>query len=388
MAIGDTVEEQEAKAKIELLFDRYYGSSAEIAALAPGRLNLIGEHTDYNEGFVFPVAIDRQVSIAARRTSGLTTLFSAELGEGESFDAARVSPGDVQGWSAYAAGMAWALREHAGTPVSNVEVTLQSDVPIGSGISSSAALELAFGVIWNKLAKLGLSNQDLAKIAQRCENKFVGVQSGIMDQMASAMGKSGRAMFLDTRSLEIQYAHIPGGLTIALCDTGKARELTASAYNERRSQCEAACTALGVKALRDAGLEELEDHRGSMDDVIYRRARHVITENKRCESFVVALDQKNNAEIGRLMRLSHESLRDDYEVSCAELDTMAECAWNAMGCVGARMTGAGFGGACVALVQSDLIADFIAETALSYNRKTNMGGNFLVCEAAEGARTL
>ncbi len=379
---------EQGKFEIERLFNRYFEETPEVTGIAPGRLNLIGEHTDYNEGFVFPVAIDRQIWISAKRTSGPSAIFSAELGEGEAFEAGQVSPGDLNGWSAYAAGMAWALREHTGQPIPNVQATIKSDVPIASGISSSAALELAFGVVWNKLGGLELPNKDLAKIGQKCENKFVGVNSGIMDQMASAMGKRGHAMFLDTRSLDIEYAPIPGELTIALCDTGKQRELSASAYNERRSQCEAACKILRVKALRDATLEDLESHKSSMDDTIYRRARHIITENSRCQLFARALSKNDLHGVGRLMRESHESLRDDYEVSCGELDAMAESAWAAEGCVGARMTGAGFGGACVALVKADRIADFIVETAMKYKKETGLGGNFMACRAEDGARTL
>lgn len=379
---------EQGKADVERLFSRYFEETPDVTGVAPGRLNLIGEHTDYNDGFVFPVAIDRQIWISARRVEGPSTIFSAELGEGESFDAGQVSPGDVNGWSAYAAGMAWALREQTGQPIPNIQATIKSDVPIASGISSSAALELAFGVVWNRLAGLELQNKELAKIGQKCENKFVGVNSGIMDQMASAMGKRGQAMFLDTRSLDIEYAPIPRELTIALCDTGKQRELSTSAYNERRAQCEAACRALGVHELRDATIEGLESCKKLMDDTIYRRARHVITENTRCQLFACALSKNDLHGVGNLMRESHESLRDDYQVSCGELDAMAESAWAAEGCVGARMTGAGFGGACVALVQADLIADFIVQTAMKYKNRTGLGGNFMACRAEDGARTL
>jgi galactokinase len=202
------------------------------------------------------------------------------------------------------------------------------------------------------------------------------------------MGKWGQALFLDTRSLDIQYTPIPSSLTIALCDTGKQRELSSSSYNERRAQCEAACKELGVRALRDATIEQLEDRKASMDDTIYRRARHIITENNRCQLFAKALEKSDLHGVGKLMRESHESLRDDYEVSCDELDVMAESAWTAEGCVGARMTGAGFGGACVALVKSELIADFMVQTALEYKKRTGLGGNFMACRAEEGARTL
>lgn len=378
--------EMSAPDLVREFFHEHFRAKPEIEGIAPGRVNLIGEHTDYNDGFVFPAAIDRNMWISARRTEGRTTLYSVELGEGQPFDAASVSPGDVEGWAAYAAGIAWALRERTGQAVPNIEAVVHGEVPIASGISSSAAIELAFAVVWNKLAGFNLPNKELAKVGQICENKFVGLNSGIMDQMASAMGKKDHAMFLDTRSLEITYARIPTELRIVLCDTGKQRELTDSAYNERRRQCEEAAKELGVKSLRDADCELLESRRASLSDLIYRRAKHVITENERCQEFVQALSGNDLARIGELMKASHLSLRDDYEVSCPELDTMAESAWASDGCVGARMTGAGFGGACVALVEADKLSDFVVETAMKYKKSSGLGGNFIACLAADGAR--
>ena len=282
--------------------------------------------------------------------------------------------------------MAWALRSHGKLP--NINVALTSTVPRSGGVSSSAALEMAFGVIWNRLAKLGLTNVQLAKLGQRCENGFVGVNSGIMDQMASAMGKQNMAMFLDTRSLEIEYAPIPQGLSAVLCDTRKPRALTESAYNERRSQCEAASEALGVKFLRDATLELLESKKDSVSEVVYRRARHVVTEDDRCVRFKEALRLSDLTKIGELMRDSHTSLRDDYEVSCAELDFMAEAAQSAPGCVGARMTGAGFGGSCVALVKTEELDRFVEQTLNQYRANSGREGAAMSCGFVEGARVL
>jgi galactokinase len=367
-------------------FAQRFGSRPDLEGVAPGRVNLIGEHTDYNDGFVFPAAIDREVWICARVTKGRSQVCSLERGDAAEFDASTTSPGDVGEWGAYPAGIAWALREKTSRSLPNIQAVVHGEVPIGSGISSSAAIELAFAVVWNQLADLSLENKELAKVGQRCENKYVGVNSGIMDQMASAMGKEGHALFLDTRSLNIEYAPIPEDLTIVLCDTGKPRALTDSAYNERRTQCERAAEALRVKSLRDATLPALDSAKSNMDELIYRRAKHVLTENARCLAFVTALDQGDKQKIGELMRGSHESLRDDYEVSSPELDAMAEAAWAADGCVGARMTGAGFGGACVALVEAAKVADFVTETAMTYKRRTDRGGNFIACRAASGAR--
>jgi galactokinase len=368
-------------------FIERFGTEPELIAVAPGRINLIGEHTDYNDGFVFPVAIDRQVWIAASLSDRASDVMSVELGEGSRFNAADVLPG-VEGWAAYPAGMAWALAQEGYEDLPNIRAVAHGSVPIGSGISSSAAIELAFGVAWNDLAGLGLDNEELAKIGQVCENRYVGVNSGIMDQMASAMGREGKAMFLDTRSLEIEYASLPPGLTIVLLDTGKPRALTDSAYNERRTQCEHAARLLGVDALRDASLEHLEATSDRMPDVIYRRARHVISENDRCRDFVAALEEGDRTSVGDLMRASHESLRYDYEVSSPELDAMAECAWDSPGVVGARMTGAGFGGACVALVDSESLEDFIQKVSFDYATRTGLEGQFLTCKAVNGARVL
>jgi galactokinase len=369
------------------LFHSFFGEGIQVVSTAPGRINLIGEHTDYNDGFVFPAAIDRQIHLACRTASGQSTrLFSQEAGEGQEFDAGSVQIGEVQGWAAYAAGMAWVLQQHTATRMPNLEAVVVSTLPMGSGVSSSAAIELAFGEAWNKVADLGLDNRTLAVLAQRCENQFVGVNCGIMDQMASAMGRDDQAMFLDTRSLEIEYAPIPTGLSLVLCDTSKPRALATSAYNERRLQCEEASRQLGVSALRDADLVLLEAEKTRLTDTVYRRARHVVTENQRCQDFRHALEIGDLASIGRMMKASHESLRDDYEVSCPELDAMAESCWSGPGCVGARMTGAGFGGACVALVESAQFEPFSDHSKRAYRSATGLVGTMTKCRAVVGAR--
>jgi galactokinase len=370
-------------------FQKEYGRDPEVIAIAPGRINLIGEHTDYNEGFVFPAAIDKCVYLAASiAPNGHSSLRSMEVEERPSFDATKVKPGDLEGWGAYAAGMAWAMREAGLGESPNVHAVVSGDVPIGSGVSSSAALELAFGVMWLKLTCGEAPMKDLALIAQKCENKFVGVNSGIMDQMASAMGKAGSAMFLDTRSLEIEYAKVPDKLSVVICDTKKPRALTTSAYNERRSQCEQACRDLGVKALRDADMNMLEAARQKMDPVVYKRARHVITEDSRCVMFKEALEDDDQKNIGVLMRGSHESLRDDYEVSSFELDQMAAAAWDAPGCVGARMTGAGFGGACVALVTTADLTAFTEHVQAQYRDTAGLQGEITPCKLSDGAHAV
>ena len=367
-------------------FKKRFGYDPHWIAIAPGRINLIGEHTDYNEGFVFPAAIDKKVYLAATAIgSGETTLGSTDLGDAEQFALRSIVPGSVKGWGAYPAGVAWALRTVRGLQPEKLIGSVSSEVPIGAGLSSSAAIEMAFAVLWNQLANANIPQKELALICQQAENKFVGVNSGIMDQMASAMGRAGQAMFLDTRSLEIQYASMPEGLCVVVCDTGKPRALTDSAYNERRSQCEEASKILGVKALRDADMQLLEKNRAKLSEVVYRRAKHVITENNRCIQFKKALQDGDLTAIGELMRASHVSLRDDYEVSSKELDTMAEAAWSAPGCIGARMTGAGFGGACVAIVETPRFEEFKHQVEQRYKETTGLNGKITSCQLSDGA---
>ncbi|MBS1724257.1 MAG: galactokinase [Armatimonadetes bacterium] len=364
-------------------FNERYGRPPEWIAHGPGRVNLIGEHTDYNDGFVFPAAIDYGVTVLAA-AAPQSRLWSGVRGEGESFDADIVSPPLLNGWARYPAGVAAELRESGSLP--NFDFLVESNLPTGSGLSSSAAIELAFATLWNGSAGLGLTNKELALLCQRAENVHVGLACGIMDQMASAMGREGAAMFLDTRSLEIQYASIPDGLKIVVCDTGKKRELTSSAYNERRAQCAEAARILGVRSLRDASLIGLESNKPKLDDVIYRRALHVLTENERCGAFRTALEQGEASLLGNLLAASHESLRNNYEVSCIELDNMVRAAKESPGCIGARMTGAGFGGACVALVEEQMVDGFVAQAQVRYQDSVpGLTPTFLVCQAANGA---
>lgn len=379
---------QETIAAATDLFTDTFGGSPDFIAVAPGRINLIGEHTDYNDGFVFPVAISQVLVVAARTTATQSKLMSRERGEGQAFNASTVEKGRVNGYASYVGGMAWALREAGHSVLPNVEAAIVSTIPVASGVSSSAAIEMAFGVLWNGAAGLGHTNKELALIAQRCENAFVGLQSGIMDQMASAMGREGQAMFIDTRTLDIKYEPVPDDLIVVLCDTGKPRSLTASAYNERRSQCEAACEALGVKALRDADCGMLDAARERMDPLVYKRAKHIITENARCLDFAKALEASDYHKIGELMRASHESLRDDYDVTGKELDAMAESCWGTPGCVGARMTGAGFGGACVALVQKERFDDFAANVCSVFEGKIASKALINACSIVNGAKLL
>ncbi len=373
---------------IAQVFREKFGYEPEIVGVAPGRVNLIGEHTDYNDGFVFPAAIDRGLWIAAAITNKETKSYSVQLGDGQPFVAGKVEPGFTDNWVKYPAGMSWAISKSADQELPNLKVAIDSTIPIGSGVSSSAALEMAFGVVWSHAGRLALDNRELARLGQVCENQFVGVNSGIMDQMASAMGRKDHAMILDTRSKEIDYVAMPPGLSIVLCDTKKERELANSAYNERRTQCEMAAQLLGVKKLRDADQGMLEARKYKLTEVAYRRARHVISENARCLGFRSALANRDLELIGILMRESHQSLRYDFEVSCDELDAMAASAWAAPGCVGARMMGGGFGGACIAVVQTEKLDAFIESTLNLYKLASGLNGEAMTCRIVDGARLL
>jgi len=339
---------------------------------APGRVNLIGEHTDYNDGFVLPVAIDRSVVVAgARRDDGVLVSWSSRDRSGPVTRAlADIGPGTSSGWSAYVEGMAWSLQD-LGVPVPGADLVVHADLPAGAGLSSSAALEAAVGLALIELADPGsglaegvrgsgaVGRVALAVAAQRAENEVVGMPCGIMDQMAVLLGRAGHALFLDTRTRAaelVPFDPTAAGLTLLVIDTRVKHTLVGSPYAERRQACERAAAALGVPALRDATMSDLEEAlaAATIDEVTFRRARHVVTENDRVVETVGLLRRGELTAIGPAMAGSHRSLRDDYEVSCAELDTAVETAV-AAGAVAARMTGGGFGGSALALVPTEAV---------------------------------
>jgi galactokinase len=339
-----------------------FQAQPEIIVRAPGRVNLIGEHTDYNDGFVLPIAIDRAAWVAASpRDDGWATVRAVDLNNDEKAFSVDKTPASPGGWADYPAGVVWALRDAGHEPV-GMNAVLTSDVPVGSGLSSSAAVEVAFAYTWDQLSGLDITRSDLALLCQKAENDYVGVNCGIMDQMISACGKEGHAMMLDTRDMERGYFPMPEGIAVVVADSMVRRSLSTSAYNERRSQCEQAVSVLQthnpeIQALRDANLTLLNAHREEMSDVVYRRARHVITENARVLKFSRELYRGNLEDVGDMLVEGHRSLRDDYEVSVPELDTLVEAAVEVEGCYGARLTGAGFGGCIVALADDDAVPD-------------------------------
>ena len=368
-------------------FAKIYGAPPEHIVRAPGRVNLIGEHTDYNEGFVLPMAIDREMLIAVRkREDRCIRMVALDLGGNVSefsLDTA-IQHDDSNKWSNYIRGVAWALLQH-GLGLTGLDLAIQGNVPVASGLSSSAALEVCSATTFQTLAGFELKKVDLVRLCQKAENEFVGVNSGIMDQFISALAREGHALLIDCRDLSYQNVPLPRGATIVVSDTKKRRGLVDSEYNTRRAECEEAARWLGVRALRDASLEQFARLEKEMPPIVARRARHVITENARVLSAVDAA-QKNDLEtFGKLMDESHVSLRDDYAVSCAELDALVEIARAQPGCLGARLTGAGFGGCTVNLVRDDAVDAFVSHVTREYEERMRIVPQTYVCRAMDGA---
>ncbi|MEW2438708.1 galactokinase [Streptomyces caniferus] len=337
-------------------FAAVYGAAPTGTWAAPGRVNLIGEHTDYNDGFVMPLALPHTTLAAASpRTDGVLRLHSGDADGGIvelRVDALRPAP--QAGWAAYPAGVVWAMRE-AGLPVGGADLHFESTVPTGAGLSSSAALEIVTALALNDLYALGQEPQQLARLAQRAENAFVGVPCGIMDQTAAACCTEGHALFLDTRDLtrrQIPFDLAGEGLRLLVVDTRVKHELGDGAYAERRAGCERGARALGVRALRDVSYAHLPEALARLADepAVQALVRHIVTENHRVEEVVARLDAGRTRAIGPLLTAGHASLRDDFKISCRELDLAVDTA-NAAGALGARMTGGGFGGSAIVLVE-------------------------------------
>jgi len=368
-------------------FAQRFDAPPTFVVRAPGRVNLIGEHTDYNDGFVLPMAIDRSAFIALRpRADRRVVLRSLDFDQESEFDLANLVKGE--GWAEYVKGTAWALQD-AGLTLRGFDGVLAGDVPIGAGLSSSAALELATARAFAAAGDLDWDAARMARVGQRAENEWVGVRCGIMDQMASAAGREDHALLIDCRSLETSAVPLPPETAVLILDTSTRRGLVDSHYNQRRAQCEQAARLLGAPSLRDVSLSQIAARSGQPEgDVKMRRARHVVTENARTLQTAEALRHGDVREAGRLMDESHESLKLDFEVSTPALDTMVACARRAPGCLGARMTGAGFGGCVVALVRVPTVGEFVASVGASYESETSLTPNIHSCRAANGAELL
>jgi len=380
----------ERVATLKSEFARQYGEFPELVVRAPGRVNLIGEHTDYNDGYVLPIAIDRCVLVAAlTRKDRTVRLRAIDFNAQVVFSLNNVTHAERRRWSNYQRGVAVVLEER-GFSLPGVDVAFSSDVPIGAGLSSSAAIEVSMAITWQTLAGFELSRPDLALLCQRAENTFVGVNCGIMDQFISALGQENAALLIDCRSLAHRPVALPEGVVVVVMDTVKQRGLADSAYNTRRAECEEGVRLLcahlpGIIALRDVSVAEFERHADELPTDVRKRCQHVIGENQRVLDGIEALESGDAAAFGELMDASHRSLRDDYEVSCAELDAMVEAAWEAPGVIGARMTGAGFGGCAVALVEVAQAEAFSQQVAAAYEKATGRTPSLYICTAEAGA---
>jgi galactokinase len=364
-------------------FEEAFGSAPTVTSRAPGRVNLIGEHTDYNDGLVLPVAIDRSVRVlAAPRDDGRVRVFSVEFNARDDWaidSPRRTGRGE---WRDYVRGVAWALLD-ARIALKGADLAIDGDVPLGAGLSSSAALEVAVGGALCAVSGLEVERPAIALACQRAENQFVGVQCGIMDQFAAALSMEGHALLIDCRSLEFEHVPLPlarQGVALAIVDSKVPRRLSETPYNLRREECARAAANLGLDSLRDAD----ENSIGRLAEPLDRRARHVLGENRRVLASVEALRNGDLERLGRLMYESHESLRSDFEASCPELDRLVELARGAPGVLGSRLTGAGFGGCTVNLVRADELEAFETAVVAPYREETGLEAEMLVCSPSQG----
>ena len=356
---------------------------------APGRVNLIGEHTDYNDGFVLPAALELSTWVAAApRADRLLHVRSRRGDEAVSFDLDDAAPAPRHDWSDYVRGVAVMLQRD-GHHLRGVDMLIDSDVPIGSGLSSSAALEVSTGYALLDCAGIAVDRVPLALCCQRAENDFVGMRCGIMDQFISCEGAAAHALLLDCRSLAFRLVPIDASVRLVICNSMVHHELAAGEYNLRRADCERGVALLtpalpGIRALRDVDIEQLAANEAALPELTYRRCRHVVTENARVLRAGVALEAGEVAAFGELMNASHRSMRDDYEISCRELDILVDIAWGIEGVLGSRMTGGGFGGCTVSMVRADAVEHFTTAIAAAYTAATGITPQIFVCSPGDG----
>jgi galactokinase len=382
-------------------FQRIFGRRPEIVVRAPGRVNLLGAHVDYNDGWVMPAAIDRTVQLAAAAGTGRTLQVRAlDLDAAAEVDLDHLPPpvperGDGGSeWSDYPTGVAWALRE-AGHDPQAMDVAFTSDVPMGAGVGSSAAVEVAFLLAWRELSGLPLDGTDVPRLGRRAENGYLGVQSGIMDQFASLHGAAGQAIFLDCRDLSFEPLPFPGATTVVVADSGVRRRLARAetGYNDRPAECHQAMARLRpclpeIHALRDLTEEDYERHSHHLPMALRRRVRHVVDECRRVRDGAEALRRGDVEAFGALVRRSHLSSRDLYEISIPELDVLAASAWSVEGCHGARMTGGGFGGCVAAVVADAAVGDVLQAMTAAFEAKFGRRPDVFTCRVAAGATVL
>jgi galactokinase len=382
------------KTPLQLLdaFQARFGMAANVYR-APGRVNLIGEHTDYNDGFVLPAAIEfYSWAAAAPCKDGKLVIYSENFNETTDARLDSLTPLRKKHWANYPLGVAWALR-NGGKPLSGANIYIAGEVPLGAGLSSSAAIEVAVGFALLGVSGLAVDRTELAQLCLKAENEFVGARVGIMDQFVSCYGRTSHALLLDCRSLKHEFVKLPADIQLVICNTMVRHEVASGEYNARRAECEEGVRILRnafpeIRALRDVTLAQLEAHRQNLSPTIFARCHHVITENARVKSAVEAFRGADFQALGPLMQESHRSLRADYEVSCKELDLMVEIAAAQPGVIGARMTGGGFGGCTINLVESAAVSYFKRRVAEEYSSKTSLTPEIYVSPASEGAEQI
>lgn len=382
--------------RIEALTQKFlevYGVAPRTIVRAPGRVNLAGEHTDYNDGYVLPIAIDRDILVAASpSTESAVCLYSMNFDRVSAFSLDSISKDTVNDWSNYPRGVVYMLKRTL-RPVGGANLAIHGDVPLAAGLSSSAALEVASAMAFQEMNGFEMDGPEMAKLCQAAENQFVGVNCGIMDQFVSRLGKKDHALFVDCRTLEHEAVPMPKGVKVIVADTMKKRGLVDSEYNARRAQCEEAVSILktylpDITALRDVTSADFRKRGRELPPTVRRRAQHVITENERVLKSVEALRSGDVKLFGRLITESHKSLRDLYEVSCRELDALAEAAWRVPGVYGARMTGAGFGGCTISIVADEAVEDFLERVPQEYRARIGVTPTVYVCTPENGAEVL
>jgi galactokinase len=379
----------EATHKLNALFAELYGGHPTVYR-APGRVNLIGEHTDYNDGFVMPAALNLYTYVAVSpRADRRLRVYSETLGEMRDLDLDSIRPGKSGHWSDYVRGVAGVL-ESSGYKLRGADLAIISEVPLGSGLSSSAALEVSIAWALLRNSEIDVDRNAIPQMCQQAEHLYPETKCGIMDQFISCHGRAGHALMLDCRSLDFQLLPVPGDVRLMVCNTMVRHEHASGGYNTRQRECQEGLRALQqvlpeIRALRDITVDELEQHRSRLSPVIYKRVRYAVTENERVKMAASALRAADMAKLRALMADSHRSLRDDYEVSTPELDLMVELASDQKDVYGARMTGGGFGGCTISLVHSDLAEEVQQRLVQLYEAKTGLKPTIIICEASDGA---
>lgn len=374
------------------LFSEKFYRAVELTVYAPGRVNIIGEHTDYNDGFVMPCAINYGTAISgAKRDDHIFNVYAADLDEADQFSLnAEITPNREKKWTGYVRGVVKFIQERCPEFSQGADLVIAGNVPLSAGLSSSASLEVATGKFCQQLGGLPLTDTDIALIGQKAENQFVGANCGNMDQLISALGQEDNLLMIDCRSLATKPTPIPHNVAVMIVNSHVKHDLVTGEYNTRRRQCETAAAFFGVKALRDVSIEQFQKKEAeltALDAEVAKRARHIVTENQRVLDAVKALEEGNLTRLGELMGQSHDSMRDDFEITTPEIDYLVELAQQAIGpSGGARMTGGGFGGCIVALAPQEKVDEVRRIIADNYRKRTGLKEDFYVCNASQGVQ--